>query len=724
MNKQKLTFLILFLVIFSVVSLTPPSVGETNEINGIYYSHEVKTFSESGSYSYFDYMIVDEEYKETTMYSGPLDLVTGYELVNAIYLIVDYRYYSWGNGSESEFKVLVNNETMVDYVNNKLMPRIWTRSANYDVSLNVTSDLPNEVLFLSTEKEYLGQSFMNSTLIEFIDSVDEYGLFKFYHLVAIIPVAMFIQITTETFQVTVNSTFYARNLIGGYVAYGFEYNATMTGYNVIITDGTNIGLNYFGCIKSNIEYAEVLKMEVGFFRFYLNNVTITSDDPEFSDYGGNVPYNYYPRNMLPKLIADQGHQSFEFTAYGRFQSRSTAQAVVQAFISRSTNATIDHFAVWGTLNPSRMIAYYDGNNNNQLDVYLDNSGNVKHDPIDWVKYIGFPEAHKNEYFVTYNITNNYTSIVHAPGAGIYNNININNTEVGEKYVVEEIGDIDAEINYTPRWNDPVENDDGSVTFSWGIDYNNYPVLWYNTSDTTITTDPMDISYDYSYTVNLDTGEASLATTSIFGGITDTTLKNSMNDLSLATYQVSEMLTVEDVTAKTDEEGIGSSVPATTTEVSIEYSDDTALIDISLGGSKLEYSIDGSTYNTNTTVLNLVYLTGQKTFSNSTEIGEFESESDDIGQVMTDSEKQETTLNWLYRKDLIIINYPVWDGKQITHDPEFKTYFEPNPQPTEQTEPTETTVPTDTQPTNTPGFGAFIVISTVFMTTFLFRKRKN
>jgi len=45
---------------------------------------------------------------------------------------------------------------------------------------------------------------------------------------------MFIQITTQTFQVTVNSTFYARNIIGGYMAYGFEYNATMTGYNVII----------------------------------------------------------------------------------------------------------------------------------------------------------------------------------------------------------------------------------------------------------------------------------------------------------------------------------------------------------------------------------------------------------------------------------------------------------------------------------------------------------
>ncbi|MHA1116568.1 MAG: hypothetical protein ACTSPJ_10385, partial [Candidatus Heimdallarchaeaceae archaeon] len=65
---------------------------------------------------------------------------------DAIYLIVDFRV--WRNGSESEFKVLVNNETMVDYVNNNLMPRIWARSAHYNVSLNVTSDLPNEVLFL------------------------------------------------------------------------------------------------------------------------------------------------------------------------------------------------------------------------------------------------------------------------------------------------------------------------------------------------------------------------------------------------------------------------------------------------------------------------------------------------------------------------------------------------------------------------------------------------
>jgi len=236
-------------------------------------------------------------------------------------------------------------------------------------------------------------------------------------------------------------------------------------------------------------------------------------------------------------------------------------------------------------------------------------------------------------------------------------------------------------------------------------------------------------------VNLDKGEAQLATTSVFGGVTDPALKADVSDLSLATYQVSELLTVEDITGEAEGDAIGSAVPTGTTELNITYNDDTALVDISLGGSKKEYSIGSSTYETNTSVINLIYATGQKTFSNSTTVDEFNSEGEQVGDVLSDSQKQDTTLSWLYRKDLIIISYPTWGGEQINHDPEFKTYFEPNPQPTESddtehedTEPTDTeptdTEPTDIEPTETPVFTIPLVFMALFITYTLFRKKNR
>ncbi|MHA1305150.1 MAG: hypothetical protein ACTSPI_15740, partial [Candidatus Heimdallarchaeaceae archaeon] len=87
------TYLLAVLVLFSGITLIPSS-AETNEINGIYYSYDVRTFQENGAFTYFDMLIVDEEFKDTTIYTGPLDLVIGYDLVDALYLIIDYRYFS------------------------------------------------------------------------------------------------------------------------------------------------------------------------------------------------------------------------------------------------------------------------------------------------------------------------------------------------------------------------------------------------------------------------------------------------------------------------------------------------------------------------------------------------------------------------------------------------------------------------------------------------------
>ena len=194
----------------------------------------------------------------------------------------------------------------------------------------------------------------------------------------------------------------------------------------------------------------------------------------------------------------------------------------------------------------------------------------------------------------------------------------------------------------------------------------------------------------------------------------------MDGLSLATYQVSELLTIEKLTGSADTGTIGSYVPTGTTNVELTYSDSTELVDISMGGNKQTYHIGSNEYETNTSVINLVLVSGGVTYSNTTAIDEFHSEAESIATTLTDSQKQQTTYNWLYRKDLIIINYPTWDGKQIVHDPSFQSYFTPTAAPT----PTETSTPTSTtSPTAKTPFAVLGIIFGILTVKALFSRKK-
>ncbi|MHA1686695.1 MAG: hypothetical protein ACTSYD_09865 [Candidatus Heimdallarchaeaceae archaeon] len=713
--SRKISLLIVILFLTSVIALSPSTQAETGEINGIKYSHSIVTVSEQGHGYFQDHIFVDEAYKDTTIYSGYVPLITNYSLYDTLYVIVNYRYFYEYNGSELETKWIANQETMENYVTFVLS----TIPPIYQDTLNVTEDLSHEVYFLSTDLKYLGSTFLNSTIIEFLDYSPILDT-TFYHAIAVIPLAYLIEITTEDVYVTVNDTYYARALYGAYYGYYYEYDASVEGYYVEITDEQTFGLKYFGAIRSSVSYVAQYYCAQGFFRLLLHNVTITSTDTRFTDENGNVLYKYYPRNMLPYVIADYGEQTIAWNVSGTFETRSPLQAAIQAFVTRSTNATADHFAVWGIANPTRMIAYQDGNDNDQLDVYIDVDGNLKHDTIDWVKYVGFPEAYRTSIDVEYQVKNNYTSVVFAPGVNLNETHNFVGLEQGSTHVFYEIGNVDQEISVTPKWTEPVVNPDGSVTFAWGIDYENYPVLWYNTTDGSVIEDQETISYDYTYTVDLANGQSSLSTTGTFGGITDPQLASAMDGLSLATYQVSELLTIEKLTGSADTGTIGSYVPTGTTNVELTYSDSTELVDISMGGNKQTYHIGSNEYETNTSVINLVLVSGGVTYSNTTAIDEFHSEAESIATTLTDSQKQQTTYNWLYRKDLIIINYPTWDGKQIVHDPSFQSYFTPTAAPT----PTETSTPTSTtSPTAKTPFAVLGIIFGILTVKALFSRKK-
>lgn len=672
MNKNYIIGLIVFMMI--ATSAIPMNaiadMSSTESISDLNYTHGITTYNNEGIVDYSKIIDIDEEYKKTVMFTGEFPLITDYNHIDTLFQVISYKYFPYSNGTEIVRKFLFRNDTVYNYLENELWPYIQSLP---DPKVNITTDEVHKVYLLSTARKYLGSTHLNSTTIEFMD---KWLILPYYHAISIIPLALLIDIQTTDYEVTINQTFYSRQILKGALSYYLDYSASMTGYHVKITDGKNIGVNYYGCISSTMSYTENYWTNLAFYRLFVHNVTITSTDTSITDDYGNVLYKHFPRFLLPSYYEDSGLQVVSWNTTGTYNGRSTTQAAVQAFVSRSINDTVDNFAVWGAINPSRMIAYYDGNDNSQLDVIFNENGKIRHDPeLDWVKYVGFPQAFEHTKDIDYAVYQNYTRHVFAPAAGIDNEWNLEGFIAGEKSVVRSVGDISADIDVETRWDEPVENDDGSITFSWGMDYNEYPVIWYNTTDSKTLEEKMDLSYDYVYTVNLEQGEARLSTTSTFGDVTGTALANDVEDLSLASYQISELFTVEKIVGKTPNGTISSSVLDGTATIEIAYSDDIKLVEIGLGANKKTYQLGGNTYDTTTSVINLFEIIGQATIAGTDEVDEFSSEDDNLMTALVSGQEQTTTYNWLHRRDVIIIDYPVWGGEEIVHDPDFITYFE-------------------------------------------------
>ncbi|KKM07459.1 hypothetical protein LCGC14_1733740, partial [marine sediment metagenome] len=118
---------------------------------------------------------------------------------------------------------------------------------------------------------------------------------------------------------------------------------------------------------------------------------------------------------------------------------------------------------------------------------------------------------------------------------------------------------------------------------------------------------------------------------------------------------------------------------------------------------------------------------------------FESETDSVAGSAYLQNTTIAKLDFKYRKDLILVSYPAWDGKEIVHDPTYSAAYLPSPVEEEPTSsnPSSTTTTTsltsiDTSTTvidtGVPGFeisiAIFSVISLGLVTLVRFRKNKD
>src|SRR3972149_3594036 len=82
------------------------------------------------------------------------------------------------------------------------------------------------------------------------------------------------------------------------------------------------------------------------------------------------------------------------------------------------------------------------------------------------------------------------------------------------------------------------------------------------------------------------------------------------------------------------------------------------------------------------------------------VSTFESETDNIAGSAYLETTSISKLNFKYRKDLILVSYPYWGGKQIVHDPTYAAAYTASPPPTTTTTTTSGQTSTSASTTST------------------------
>ncbi|MFV2014287.1 MAG: hypothetical protein ACC656_02575, partial [Candidatus Heimdallarchaeota archaeon] len=170
-------------------------------------------------------------------------------------------------------------------------------------------------------------------------------------------------------------------------------------------------------------------------------------------------------------------------------------------------------------------------------------------------------------------------------------------------------------------------------------------------------------------------------------------KDAMKGLSLAWVVKSEFFSVQATyTATATNATLNSSSTREFGKLRVAVgSGDATEIDVT--GPKSIYYLNNSAQNYTASFDAITLLQVSGTFEGE-RVTPFSSESDNTGGTATVGGLVETlNVNIFYSVTLIIISYPVWDGLDIVHDPDYTVAYAPNPV-------TPAPTPTPTTPTDT------------------------
>ncbi len=744
MLNRKYYFVLLTITLLLLSPISSPGLFDdgkisnnaftSGELNGISYSYGTNTYSASGNATIIDQGSISEETNTTVTTTESVRLITGY------------------NSTPSEAYYRVNQLQRTDTQN--LTTELWFDMAGFDYWVNQTILVDTvaklEIAFPGQGSAKLAMNYTEIFQVEETYIVDQFGdylvtietnatYFEFFDYIlgqlvhtsgTVVTKVIFFDVDYKEYTLEVSRSRYTYGVLAYYSQFSRAYNISATAHQVNITDGENFAaaFNMFDNISANYTEYLVSWMAYDFIVYEETNLKFVN--------GSSVPDQYLPFNMYPSYYRANGTKVE--AGYSRVESRilSTYQNVLSAFVTVSEETTDNslsieaRLAIWGISTSTTLVAYDDMNNNDRLDLSFGADGlEVSND---FVSHLGLAEAYEAKVFTAYYSSSNQSE--RAVGFGF----DVNRTNIGDvyedySYSEYSFGNIDAASNSVFNWNEPAEDTDGNVVFSFGVTYNNFPVTWINLSDGTTVEDNENIAYDYIVTVNPTTGRAKISTTWTYGGIANAALQTEMTGKSLALLVKSEFFSIQALyTATENNDTVDSTTSSSFTRIGTNVGGDATEIDVT--GPKQFYLLDGATNETATfDAINIVTVSGS--FSGE-RTSPFNSESESTAGTSSKSVTETLDVNVFYSFNLIVINYPQWDGKSVVHDPDYSVNYEATANTVDEPSSEEDTSTPASDDTSTPvsdppasgavaapGFETFIALFS-FITMVVFVNRRK
>ncbi len=494
----------------------------------------------------------------------------------------------------------------------------------------------------------------------------------------LVPEYQLIAVKTQSVNVNVKQTAETKvSLQGSYNLTG-QYSETTTGNEVLISDANNFVFGWYGLESTVVSYNQS-----GGFTIQGNLQWNVKNEITFAGNGSAVKEQNRMVWWRSSNMSFNGLWSHKFSETGILTGKGALQSIIEAIRTRASTTTEDQLLIWANIIPSTMFAYSDTDNSGDASVRLNGS---TLEILDTIMAVGLVQG------VNLQQTYNYANHVNAQsfwqlGTDVLNNASADISDQDVKTLDETWGADPNSADFSAttvdfNWVTPVENN-GKIEFNWGIMYNNFPTTWAITDGITEITnhiEPMDIGYNYTLTVDPAKGEAVLSNTYSNSGFTNTTLKTMADQLSFATYKHDLFLGMQKATDGADStEGVNQGNLTTSLG-------STEVVDQLFGGTKQQYDLaGGSSFNSQTTIVNLITGTGTSGEPESVNVSTFAPFASSwfgkkVGLSLlkwsADNRTKNSGIDWQFRENLVITAYPTWKGQGIVHDPTYSAVYAP------------------------------------------------
>jgi hypothetical protein len=675
--------------VFKTQALQEPQASITNGTvpgTNITYSYGSRTFSANGNFTASDTGSIHEEIKEERIEVVDLELInsSSFKIVD-IYLEIKERRTTPLRNSSTTF--WLDNSTYI----NKLVD-IFTTPALYSLISYIDNISITDAILFTTDEDYLGKFSQNVTWLQYQNNVLNHNVS--WH---VFPRVYIVSVQKIPARVELNWTLISNTYMSFFSYYSVEYNIEASEWFAQIKDEDRLFLQLSAFNKLTLDYSEVRWSQMSYWMHVMGNVTLknTTDD-------SYIPFDMFPFSLRPYFYQQNGSMTdidIRIINQTAIAASTTALQAFHARISETMNNTqvnASSLVAWMISSTPRLIAYQDGNLDKQLNLDFNPNDGLAPADGDIIPYIGIAEAYGGDvkHYRQLNHTFDQMAIGFS-GLELLNHTVKNQTEFEQDYSEYHLGlgSYGTTPTQRPYWNEPdVDNDTGVVTFDFGIGYENFPVTWVNTANGTTHQVPMNITYAYLYVIDPIAGTADLSPTITYGSLdANPALKAAVSRLSLATMYKSDFLSIVGLYAKRQraaEENVTSSRTGAFATISFS-GPGTSFSTVDTRGEKENYTLNGVQHQTNASILNLFGISGKAVVGNVTT---FESESENLMGSAYLETTEVAALEFNYRKDLILISYPVWGGEEIIHDPTYSAVYVPSAKaPTITSYPVDSTV---------------------------------